>query len=214
MDNIVMTFTGMAHGGKDTCADFVKEEFEKQGKRVLRLAYGDYVKALCARNFGYDESNKEEFRTVLQMFGTDIVRAVDPTFWITVVFTTIDALKDVYDVFLISDARFYNELQPYPWKLGYPIFNVLIKRGMEPDLEGEQNEHESEMIANNPNEKDFHIIVNNTGTLEDLSYMAKDVVSTIIDIESGYTQKNTKRKISDSLMEKMINSVGEGNRNE
>ena len=208
-NNIIMTFTGMAHGGKDTTAKFVKEEFERQGKDVFCLAYGDYVKTLCARNFGYNEDEKEDYRDLLQQFGTDVVRQIEEDFWVRIVFTTIDMLRNVYDVFLISDARFLNELQPSPWKLGYPIFNVLVKRDMDPDLIGEQNNHESESLANNPLDDLFHIIINNNESLEELQKMCKTTVEYIMTIQKNseeLAQLDSDEGVTD-IFSKMIDGM-------
>lgn len=207
--NIVLTFTGMAHGGKDTSADIVGEEFTKQGKRVFRLAYADYVKTLCARNFGYNDANKEDYRELLQEFGTDVVREIEEDFWVRIVFTTIDMLRDLYDVFIISDARFYNELQPSPWTIGYPIFNVLVKRDMKPDLVGDQNNHSSEDLANNSPDELFHIIINNNDSLDELRKMCKNTVDFILTIEKNHeelAQLDSDEGITD-IFSKMIDGM-------
>lgn len=208
-DNIVMTFTGMAHGGKDTSVNFVKEEFEKNGKRVFCLAFGDYVKTLCARNFGYNEEYKEDYRDLLQQFGTDIVRNIEEDFWVRIVFTTIDMLRGLYDVFLISDARFVNELQPSPWRIGYPIFNVLIKKDMPPDLVGDQNNHVSESLANNPSDDLFHVIINNNETLEELEKMCKSTVEFILTIQKNHEaiSKLDSGEDIDNIFSKMIDGM-------
>lgn len=207
--NIVMTFTGLANSGKDTCVEKMKTHFEKHGKKVFCLAYGDYVKSLCTRNFGYDDTKKEDFRDLLQLFGTDLVRNIEEDFWVRVVFTTIDLLNDEYDVFLISDARFMNELQPFPWKIGYPIFNVLINREFENNLTDEQNAHISEDLATNPPEGLFHITINNNGTLDDLSKMCFDIVKYVTTIQDNYKELKEQETEEEALnvFEKMMSEV-------
>lgn len=173
---MVLTFTGVAHSGKDTAVEMVKGHFEEKGKRVLSLAYADPLKALLKRNFGYDESDKEKFRSLMQQFGTDFVREIEPDFWVHETYHMIDLLskkkseeeldelrnemleldiieddqiidsiektieleEQKFDVFLISDARFMNELQPYPYNLCYNVFNVKINRDTGDGLTGEQ----------------------------------------------------------------------------
>lgn len=211
---MVLTFTGIAHSGKDTAVKMVKKYFEEKGKRVLSLAYADLLKALLKRNFGYDESDKEKYRSVLQQFGTNFVRRIEPDFWVHETYHMIDLLskkkseeeldelrnemleldiiddndaihsineiiqleEQKYDVFLISDARFLNELRPYPYNLCYNIFNVKIDRDIEGGLEGEEASHESEQLAKTAPNDLFHMVVNNNGTLEDLDRQCLEIV--------------------------------------
>lgn len=208
-ENVILTFSGKAHGGKDTCVSFVRDEFEKQGKSVFCLAFGDYVKTLCSRNFGYNEEFKEDYRDMLQKFGTDIVRSTEEDFWVRIVFNTIDMLSDIYDVFLISDARFLNELQPYPYRMSYPIFNVLIKRNMEDALTEDQEKHISEDLANNPPKDLFHIVINNNEGLDELEKMSNSIVQFILTIQENYEEinkQNTDEGIND-LFGKMVNEM-------
>lgn len=80
MNNLIFTFSGVAGSGKDTCANFVKEYLDELGIKHFSLAYADYLKALMKRNFGYEDNRKEEFRGLLQEFGTDVVRKNDDMF--------------------------------------------------------------------------------------------------------------------------------------
>lgn len=80
MDNLVFTFSGKAGSGKDTSAIIVREYLEELGIKNFSLAYADYMKALLKRNYGLSEENKEEYRGLMQEFGTDIVRKQDENF--------------------------------------------------------------------------------------------------------------------------------------
>lgn len=210
-DIIVMTFSGLAHSGKDTSVEFIKEEFEKEGKRVFCLAFGDYLKSLCRRNFGYDENNKEEYRDMLQNFGTDVVRAIEEDFWVRIVYSTIDLLRDIYDVFLISDARFLNELQPFPWHIGYPIFNVLVQRGIGPELTDEQNKHSSESLASDPPDDLFHIVIHNDKTMDDLQRMCENTVEFVLKIKKNNEEilRIESEDEAEDIIEKMLSGIGE-----
>lgn len=80
MDNLVFTFSGKAGAGKDTCASFVKMYLDELGIKNFTMAYADYMKALLKRNFGFSDEHKEDFRGLMQEFGTDIVRKQDEQF--------------------------------------------------------------------------------------------------------------------------------------
>lgn len=183
MKNIVITFSGKAGAGKDTCTEFTKKHFEEKGLKVFCLAYADYLKVLCKRNFGYDDADKEHQRDILQHFGTDVVREIDDIFWVETVFNTIDVLREVYDVFLISDARYENELRPHPWTLGYAVFNTLVRRKEENSLTEAQREHSSEMLAEEEDTSKFHFLIDNNDSIEALDGICKELVDFIMKIK-------------------------------
>ena len=41
-----------AQSGKDTCAAIMKEEYEKRGKRVIIIAFADYVRCCLDKYYG------------------------------------------------------------------------------------------------------------------------------------------------------------------
>jgi hypothetical protein len=174
--------TARAQAGKDTVAQMIKMYCEEMGLNVLCLAYADYLKMIAARNFTY--SDKESDRAILQEFGQK-VRDIDEKFWVDTVWHTIDVLNDEYDVFIISDARHPNELQPFPYNLSYPTVNIYINRDFESPLSENEQLHESEKMATNPNFDDFHYVIDNNGTIDELYKKVVDVVSDAIAIKEN-----------------------------
>ena len=184
VNNLVFTLTSPAGGGKDTCAYMIREYCESLGLKVLMISYADYLKMICARNFGYDGSNKEEGRKILQWFGTDVVKSIERDFWVRIVFQTFDLLNEEYDVFIVADARFEEELQPYPYKLLYPIVNVYIDRKIETALGDDEYNHSSESMANNPDLNNFHYVIDNNDTLEYTYEQIENMVENVILLQS------------------------------
>lgn len=190
MNNLVFTFSGSAGSGKDTAARMLVEYLRKNNVKVLEFAYADFLKAICARNFGYDDSDKENGRVILQTFGTDIARALDPIIWVETVFNMIDVMRDVYDVFVITDARFENELQPHPWRMGYPIFNIMVKRDVKEDrLKDDAKDHVSEELGKTTNLSRFHYVIDNNKTLEDLQKKVEEVYSDVSRARDDFLEK-------------------------
>lgn len=111
MNNTII-ISGKAGSGKDTVAQFMKKELEKHGKRVLVIHYGDAVKWVLRDFFNWDGKKDAVGRTLLQMVGTDIVRARHPNFWTGIVVGLIQAFEPTsnFDVAIIPDARFPNEV--------------------------------------------------------------------------------------------------------
>ena len=111
MNNTII-ISGKAGSGKDTVAQYMKEELEKHGKKVLVIHYGDAVKWVLRDFFNWDGKKDEVGRTLLQRVGTDIVRAAHPGYWTGIVVGLIQAFEPYndFDVALVPDARFPNEV--------------------------------------------------------------------------------------------------------
>jgi len=104
--------SGKSGSGKDMVAQFMKEELAKHGQKTLVIHYADAVKWFCRDFLNWDGKKDEVGRTLLQMVGTDIVRAKHPNFWTGIVVGLIQAFEPTsnFDVAIIPDARFPNEV--------------------------------------------------------------------------------------------------------
>jgi len=167
MDSIrpkVIIISGNAEHGKDELAKILQEKYEEDGKRVFTVAYGDYLKFIAAKYFDWNGKKDEKGRGLLQHLGTEVVRERNPNFWTTIVKMLVDVFHDSFDIFLITDARFYNEIFVFALD-GYNVSTVLVERpGHENSLTEKQRNHKSETEL-----KDFkfeYIIKSNT--LEEL----------------------------------------------
>lgn len=183
MNNIVFTLTSPAQGGKDVCAEMIKLHCNDIGHSVFKLAFADAVKFHCIRNFGYE--NKDTDRKILQDFGTQ-VRGIEKDYWVRQVYTAIDAFRNLYDIFVISDARYENELCPSPWSLSYPIINLYVKPHGKSTLSESEFKHESEDMANNPDLSKFHYVIDNSGDLEYTYTQIVAIVNDVIDKRNDY----------------------------
>ena len=110
-----------AQSGKDTCAAIMKEEYEKRGKRVIVIAFADYVRWCLDKYYGVTDYKTPEGRTIIQHFATDLVRKNDPTFWGRTVGDLLRAIEDDFDYAIIPDWRFKNEYT----SLGQVILNAV-----------------------------------------------------------------------------------------
>lgn len=201
----VYMLTAPARSGKDTCGMMIRQTYENMGKRVLWVNYADFLKVVCARNFDYDDSNKEEGRHILQEFGTDIARAKSPSIWIDTVFHLFDTVRFDFDAFIIADARFENELQPFPYKFTYPIVNVFVDRKIKEEIGDNEKQHSSEALSNNPNMDDFDYVINNNGTLEET---ATQVASIVLEVEEHRQDiLDEQRGLGDKSLDELINSL-------
>lgn len=190
---IIYTLSGEANCGKDYGAKVMKEYLESKGNKVLVLAYADFLKSICARNYGYDPQDKENGRKILQIFGTDVVRTCNDRIWVDTVWNFIDSISTIFDYFIITDARYENEIKPFPFVLSYPIFAIKIKTDekFKTKLSKECYEHSSESLSHKDNTELFDFVITNNkdkGFEKGLHL----IIDTIINVSVGYDIENEK----------------------
>lgn len=170
MLNRIYLLHAHAQSGKDTCAAMMKEEYEKRGKRVIIIAFADYVRMCLDKYYGVKEYKTSEGRTIIQHFATDLVRKNDPTFWGRTVGDLLRAIEDDFDYAIIPDWRFENEYTSLASRFApHIIVQVGIYR---PNNEATDNmteaqrKHQSETEMNDYKNFDYNII-NEHGKLEE-----------------------------------------------
>jgi hypothetical protein len=164
----VITISGMAESGKDTCANILKEKLEAQGKRCLIVHYADLLKFYAKQYFKWNGVKDASGRTLLQKLGTDIVRTRDPNYWVNSVASFIYVFQNDFDYIFIPDTRFPNECNCM--KENFDTITLKINRPFhENNLSPEQRLHPSE-TALNSFEFDYEII-----TEEGLNNLTKHV---------------------------------------
>ena len=70
----IYLLSGKARHGKDTIAGYLKEFYEKDGKKVIFSRAGKYIKFYAMEMTGWDGSEETKPRTLLQELGTDVIR--------------------------------------------------------------------------------------------------------------------------------------------
>lgn len=151
MNNTII-ISGKAGSGKDMTAQFMKDELEKHGKRVLVIHYGDAVKWVLRDYFNWDGKKDAIGRSLLQYIGTDVVRAKHPNFWTGIVVGLLQAFEPYsdFDIALVPDARFPNEVDIALENLNNCVTVRIERRNADgtkwvnPTLTEEQRNHPSE----------------------------------------------------------------------
>ena len=161
--------SGKAEAGKTTTAKFLKQKLGEQGKTSAIVPYGQYVKDTAKMIFDWDGNKDEKGRTLLQWWGTDVVRNRCPDFWIDTVMRVAKVLNNDFDYFIIDDCRFPNEIEN--WKRDifdvWDVMTVRIERpGHENALTEKQRQHPSECALDGYN---FDVTISATNQ-EELEY--------------------------------------------
>lgn len=158
-----------AQSGKDTCAAIMKEEYEKRGKRVIIIAFADYVRWCLDKYYGIKDYKTPEGRTIIQHFATDLVRKNDPTFWGRTVADLLRAIEDDFDYAIIPDWRFLDEYfcltSRFDWHVIPRVLIIRPNNEATDNMTESQRNHQSEKELDNYKNFDYNII-NEYGKLE------------------------------------------------
>ena len=154
MTKLIIPISGKAQHGKDTTASILKANLEAKGHKVLIMHFADYLKYGCAKYLEWDGQKDDRGRHILQQTGTEGIRSVYPDFWVETVAKWIDgALTKSYDVFLIPDARFPNEidyLKDFSFHVPVKVLSTRVTRlNFESPLPLAQQQHASETSLDN-----------------------------------------------------------------
>ena len=109
----VILISGKAEAGKTTTANIIKTFREERGKKVACIPYGQYVKDTAKLIWNWDGKKDKKGRELLQWWGTDIVRAQDPNFWVDSVVRLAKVIDKYVDYLIVDDCRFINEIEAW-----------------------------------------------------------------------------------------------------
>lgn len=171
-----------ARSGKNTCADAMKDYYvNSYHKRVLIIAFADYVKFVLDKYYDTPAERTEEYRTRIQQFATEQVRASDVNYWANVVSDLLVAIQEDWDIVIIPDWRFGNErvaLVSRFYEYGIPVKTMLIDRPNIEEVDGmteEQRAHSSERNLDNYQNFDYTII-NETSQMQKTIQQLIDII--------------------------------------
>lgn len=140
----VICVSGKAQHGKSTCAEAMREELEKTtALRVVVTNYGDLLKHIAKAYFNWNGIKDDFGRTLLQETGSRL-REYRKTFFVDFMIDILSAFHDSFDVVIIADCRFENEIDSLK-KEGFNVTSLRIDRGgYTGGLTKKQMLHESE----------------------------------------------------------------------
>lgn len=149
--------SGKAQNGKDTSAEIFKNELIIRGHSVLVIHQADLLKYICKAFFNWNGEKDEAGRTLLQQVGTNVIRKVEPDFWVDFIAKVTGFFKDTWGYIIVPDTRFPNELEKLKAN-DANIFHVrVIREGFKSPLTEEQQQHPSETALDGI-ESDFTLI--------------------------------------------------------
>lgn len=162
--------SGKAGHGKDTVAQIMKEELERQGEKVLIIKFGDPVKWFAREYYNWNGEKDEKGRSLLQYIGTEMMRTYNKYYWGVIVSEFVAANED-FTVALIPDWRFISEEYCIHDDVeNYYTLRVERPGFINPSMTNEQLNHVSETELDNYS---FDYTIWNDGTIDDLREKVK-----------------------------------------
>ncbi len=166
--------SGKARHGKDTFSGYLKNAYENNGKKVIVTQLSKYIKYYAREMTGWNLTEEDKPRELLQVLGTDIIREKlgKETLFIDRMKDDIEIFSCFYDAIIISDVRFKLEIdrlrESFPDLIAINIFRPDFDNG----LTEEQKKHKTEIDLDDYDKFDLRVI--NT-TLEKLEKDAQKV---------------------------------------
>lgn len=161
----IIGISGKIGTGKSTLGRLIAEQL---GAKVR--SFGDLLKEEVAELFNfnigycYTQAGKNTYilhsdlpnggmtvRQILQWYGSDVIRAQDPTYWSRTMKQEIDKLKANYDYLVIDDVRFPDEARLVVVEDGI-LVRLEPYTGWQP---GEYADHQSEIALDDWKYWDF-----------------------------------------------------------
>ena len=167
----IIGISGKAESGKTTFGEMLKKSFEEKAQRVLMINYADAVKHIARQYYNWNGEKDQYGRSLLQKIGTEMGRnMIDEDIWVIIVELFINLMKDDFDVFIIGDCRFPNEIEYWEDKnlfhkalISVHYFEVVAKSNRIKDLLSQHSQNTNETIvgakfANGPENDPRHVI--------------------------------------------------------
>jgi hypothetical protein len=161
----IILISGKARSGKDEFAKLALEYLSAKypSLKAKRLAFGDWVKYVCAQYFDCTYERNSHNRTQWQQIGTERGRFNHEDIWVNMTIELVKGIFSDYDFIFIPDVRFPNECERWEEE-DFDIIKIRIKReNFDNGLTEEQKNHASETSLDN---YWFDVIIDNNSTLE------------------------------------------------
>lgn len=150
----IFILSGKARSGKETVSEIIKNYYHD--KKVVTLSFAFYLKEYAKKISGWDGSENEKPRELLQQLGVELIKEkIDDKLLIKRVLEDIEIYSYFFDVIIITDARLIDEVEYIKNK--YPNSKVIriIRDEYENNLTESQKNHITETGLDDYNKFDY-----------------------------------------------------------
>lgn len=174
----IFIISGKARHGKDTVASIIKEYYTKNGLKVITDSYAYYIKDYAKRISNWDGSEDTKPRELLQQLGTELIRGkIDNLFFINRMIEDLEVFSYFYDIIIISDGRFKEELDIIKNKFDNVILIKVDRPNFNNGLTEMQKLHKTEISLDNYDKFDY--IVNNDSSIDKLKLKVEKLLEEV-----------------------------------
>ena len=149
---------GKAESGKDYFGNLLKEEYERDGRKVCILKITRPLYEYAKDYFGWDGDETTKPRELLQTLGIEVIREKlgKKRFLLDRLTSDIEILDSFFDVGIITDGRLIDEFDYL--RETYPDLQIIrIHRNKDNKLTEEEKKHITEIDLDNPYQYDYEL---------------------------------------------------------
>lgn len=172
----IFVLSGKAESGKSVVASMIGDYYSLSGKRSVIVAYASYLKEFAKEITDWDGSEDTKPREFLQQVGVELIKnQINPSMLIDRVIDDIRVYSYFFDVIVVSDARFVDEINVV--KNNFSNVTVIHIDGKVNSLTFEQRNHSTETGLDDYNDYDY--VIENTGNLSDLKSSVESILEVL-----------------------------------
>lgn len=161
---LIIILSGKAKTGKNEIANIIQNYYGEE--KCIQVSYAYYLKDYLKRMHKYNEIDKDRNRTLLQEFGIDFLgNEINPKFLINRTMEDIHIFSYFYDIIIITDARFIDEIE-MPKQFFENVITIKVTSKYINNLTEDEKKHITETALDNYQNYDYKI--ENDGTKEEL----------------------------------------------
>ena len=175
----VFIISGKANAGKDTTAELIDNYIKLKGMKPVNLQISSYIKMYAKVISGWNGSEDDKPRSLLQELGTEIIRnKIDEKLFIRRIIEDIKVYSYYFDVVTISDARLPLELDLIKEAFPSSCRINIIRPNFENNLNSSEKKHITEIGLDNYKNYEYTII--NDGSFEELNKKVIKIVDEVL----------------------------------
>ncbi len=174
----IYIISGKARHGKDTTGQMIKDYYLKKNKKVIILQYSFYIKEYAKRITGWNGSDDNKPRTLLQTLSLDIInKEIGSDFLVKRMIDDILVYSHFFDRIIITDARTKLEIDALKMKFKNVTSLRINRINFDNQLTLEQKKHFTEIALDDYDKFDFYVL--NDGTLDDLKIKVHSILDEV-----------------------------------
>ena len=159
----IYVLSGKAGSGKSFIADKMKRVLESRGLKCISIAYASYLKNYIMNITDWDGSEESKPREFLQELGVGLIKnKINSSMLIDRIVDDISVYSYFFDVIIVSDARFVDEIKVIRDKFSRVcVINVV---GGSNNLGDKEKSHITETALDNYD--DYDLVIYNDSRFE------------------------------------------------